>query len=193
MSSDKEAVRKAARERRRGIPADTRSEWEAAIRERVRKILDQSGADTLLSYISTPEEVDTRVLLQEWLDAGKMVFTPAVADAGTLEWRPLTRLDDLTPGAYGIPEPPPPTEPCPIDPHAPVLVPCLAFNTKCHRIGYGGGHFDRFLADHQGPSIGLAFHCQHAYFTPEPHDSLLDVVLTEKMLMDRNSWSQIDI
>ena len=181
---EKDAVRKAVRERRRGISPDARAEWESCIRNRVRNILEQIGADTILSYISIPEEVDTRVLLTDWLAEGNNVLAPAVTADKALTWHPLTQLESLKPGAYGIPEPPEPSTPRPFDPQTPVLVPCLAFNDQCHRIGYGGGYFDRFLAAHKGISIGLAFECQRFDFLREPHDVPVNSVVTEKRVYE---------
>jgi len=67
----------------------------------------------------------------------------------------------------------------PADPTT-VIVPLLAFTADGHRLGQGGGHYDRWL-EHRGDvrAIGLAWDCQLAESLPvEPHDRKLDAVVT---------------
>ena len=61
-----------------------------------------------------------------------------------------------------------------------VVVPLLAFTASGHRLGQGGGHYDRWLAAHpEVPAIGLAWDCQIAERLPwEPHDRRLMAVVT---------------
>ena len=66
----------------------------------------------------------------------------------------------------------------PVD--APVLVPGIVFDRQGHRIGYGGGYFDRFLAGRHGLSVGLAFAWQVVEEIPrDAHDVAVAMVVTE--------------
>ena len=67
------------------------------------------------------------------------------------------------------------------EPSAPtLLVPCLGFNADRFRLGYGGGFYDRTLAQLPRPAtIGIAYGCQAAQFDSDGHDIALDQVLTE--------------
>jgi len=64
-----------------------------------------------------------------------------------------------------------------------VLVPCVGFTKSGHRLGYGGGYFDRWLAANPHvTSIGLAWavtEINEAEFDAQPHDQALSLVLTE--------------
>lgn len=64
-----------------------------------------------------------------------------------------------------------------------VLVPCVGFTTTGHRLGYGGGYFDRWLAAHPGAtSVGVAWsfaRLDEAALAPEPHDQRLTLIVTE--------------
>ena len=62
-----------------------------------------------------------------------------------------------------------------------VIVPLVAFDGECNRLGHGGGWYDRFLATQpKAIKIGLAFDVQQADSLPiEPHDVVLDYIVTE--------------
>ncbi len=65
-----------------------------------------------------------------------------------------------------------------------ILVPLVAFDTSGHRIGFGGGWYDRFLSmQPHAQKIGLAYELQRVDYIPaEPHDEYLNVVVTEKRI-----------
>ena len=93
-------------------------------------------------------------------------------------------MDDLSQvekGYAGIPEPVS-DEPVANDTTALVLMPGLAFDSSGHRIGYGGGFYDRFFASEPEHFVlALCFDFQIVDSLPvEPHDRLIDAVLTEE-------------
>jgi 5-formyltetrahydrofolate cyclo-ligase len=127
--------------------------------------------ETLLLFLSLPEEIDTRPLLELALQSGKRVFAPRVTGRGELRFhRVLSAAGPWTEGPFGIREPPdaelPPAAPsaggpatgspaagpvrgealAPADSPALVIVPGLAFDIHGRRLGRGGGCYDRFLA-----------------------------------------------
>ncbi len=65
-----------------------------------------------------------------------------------------------------------------------VLVPCVGFTPSGYRLGYGGGYFDRWLAQHPHvTAIGVAWsvsETDQAAFMPEPHDQPLTLIVTER-------------
>jgi 5-formyltetrahydrofolate cyclo-ligase len=65
-----------------------------------------------------------------------------------------------------------------------LLVPLLAFDARRHRLGYGGGFYDRTIAALNVPAIGIAYAGQQVSSLPaEPHDRTLDGILTEHGLI----------
>lgn len=65
-----------------------------------------------------------------------------------------------------------------------VLVPCVGFTRGGFRLGYGGGYFDRWLAQHPGvTTVGLAWSGAETPFPVEPHDQPLTLILTERELI----------
>ncbi len=65
-----------------------------------------------------------------------------------------------------------------------VVVPCVGFTEAGHRLGYGGGYYDRWLAAHpQATAVGVAWSFAEidlAIFAAQPHDIALAVVVTER-------------
>lgn len=64
-----------------------------------------------------------------------------------------------------------------------IVVPCLAFDKKCNRLGWGGGWYDRFLAEQpRALKIGLAYQDSfvESGLPTEPHDITLDKIVTEE-------------
>jgi 5-formyltetrahydrofolate cyclo-ligase len=62
-----------------------------------------------------------------------------------------------------------------------IVVPLLGFNGQGHRIGYGGGFYDRFLASqHPAITIGLCYQNGRCEFIAEPHDIPLQYIVTEQ-------------
>jgi 5-formyltetrahydrofolate cyclo-ligase len=148
------------------------------------------SASTILSYISFGTEVNTHGLIKSLLnDPTKEVVVPVVADR-TQRRLALTTLNDwtdLSTGTYGILEPkgqlrhrrlPGEVDLC--------LIPGLAFDLYGHRIGYGGGYFDRLLKDIEGNKVGLAYDFQVVDRVPyEQHDEQVDVIVSDKRLFDK--------
>lgn len=96
-------------------------------------------------------------------------------------WTPET---EMVPGAFGALIP---AVSKPVVPEV-VIVPLLAFNRDGHRLGYGGGFYDRTLAKlrAKGPvfAVGLAYAGQEAHDVPvEPTDAPLDAIVTEREVL----------
>jgi 5-formyltetrahydrofolate cyclo-ligase len=153
----------------------------AQVCARVLTLAPYAAARTVFVYYAVGSEVDTRPLIDEMIAGGKQVCLPSIRGQGLMDAR---RMDAIEPGPYGIPAPRgaivPPDQ---IDL---VLVPGLAFDPLCRRLGQGGGYYDRYLAACFAPSVGLAYACQMLDVLPiEPHDTQLDYVVTEKKLYRR--------
>jgi 5-formyltetrahydrofolate cyclo-ligase len=129
-------------------------------------------------YHAMPEEADPALLLEGLVALGAHAAFPRVARKNRpLDYHLVPDGQVLAPGAFGIGEPLGhwPT----VIPHL-LLVPLLAFDAHGHRLGYGGGFYDRTLAALKIPAIGVAFAGQEVASLPaEAHDIALSAVLTE--------------
>ncbi|MGB5809670.1 MAG: 5-formyltetrahydrofolate cyclo-ligase [Polyangiales bacterium] len=153
----KRELRKRMRAVRGVIPTEACETRSRRIEERVRALPPFTSARTLLSFAPIRKEVRTRAIMQAAWDDGKRVALPRVTgDELELLWvRPETKLIE---GAFGVPEPPGDADR--VDPGEIefALVPALAADSRGHRIGYGGGYYDRLL-----PTMPNAFSCVVAF------------------------------
>ena len=142
------------------------------------------SSDMILgAYWPIGSEVDTRPLLHALLDQNIVCGLPCVARGEMIfrRWDLSTSL--VRKGGILEPEPSSP----PVTPMV-LLVPLLAFDRRGHRLGYGKGHYDRYLHHTPVLTVGLGFQGQEVASIPqEPHDIPLDFILTEKGLFPKKS------
>lgn len=155
-----------------------------AILEKVLGLEAYRRAKLVHTYVSSKEnEVDTCALICTCLKQGKRVAVPVVmSGTKTLAHALIDGLDQFVVGPWGLAQPDPaeatwlPAE-ARIDL---VVVPGLAFDRRGHRIGWGGGYYDRFLAQEQAVKIGLCYDALVLDCIPgEPHDVPVDLVVAE--------------
>lgn len=111
------------------------------------------GADTVMLFCGVGRELDTTPLLEALLERGKRVCYPVCLPGRQMQARAVERPEQLQPGKFGIPAP---GEDCPpVDKGeiGAVLVPCLLCDRRGYRLGYGGGYYDRWLADFSGFTV----------------------------------------
>ncbi len=135
-------------------------------------------AHTLLMYYSLDDEVNTHEVINQLVDQGKTVLLPAVVDDTRMELRQYTGPLDLEGGFFHIMEPVGKlfTD---YDNIEVAVVPGMAFDSRCNRLGRGKGYYDRFLS--QMPAIykiGVCFDFQKLPGIPaEENDIKMDEVL----------------
>ena len=180
----KERLRKRVWAVRMGLDRDQVKASGQAILERILGLEAYRRAKLVHTYVSSKEnEVDTRALICTCLKQGKRVAVPVVmSGTKTLAHALIDGLDQLVVGPWGLAQPDPavatwlPAE-ARIDL---VVVPGLAFDRRGHRIGWGGGYYDRFLAQVQAVKIGLCYDALVLDCIPgEPHDVPVDMVVAE--------------
>lgn len=185
-SAEKELIRKGLLEERRKMPF----EEVFALSSRVQRQLLASAlfrdSKRVSLYSSFGNEVLTDDLFRQAMDSGKEVFYPRAARDGsrTLKFLRVTSLDDLSPGAYDIPEPVTGefAEPATFDL---IVVPGVAFDPKGGRLGFGMGYYDKALADARCPVAALAYEFQvlKEEIPIEPHDVRVSAIATERRLI----------
>jgi 5-formyltetrahydrofolate cyclo-ligase len=174
-SSSKTELRRTARERRKTF---ANFDFALAITPYAEDLPITPGM-IVGGYHALPEEADPSLLLARLIELGcQAAFPRVVAKDQPLEFHHVPDGDVLEPGSFGIPEP---LEHWPKARPDLLLVPLLAFDRHGHRLGYGGGFYDRTLALLKAPAIGIAYAGQEVASLPRgPHDMALSMVVTEK-------------
>lgn len=182
--ADKSSLRSNYLAARSGIPAPVRRRSDAVIRARLLALPVVREAPVVLTYASVRAEVDTRALIEELLAAGRAVAVPLTHPSGhTMTFHRIGSPDELVPGFRGIPEPPDGAPALTVrDMVGSVcLVPGLVFDGAGHRVGYGGGYYDRFLPFYPGWKVAPARTTQLSSnpLPVGPHDVPVDYIVTE--------------
>jgi 5-formyltetrahydrofolate cyclo-ligase len=153
IDAAKSVLRTAILAARRALGADTLAAHADAIRDRALKELP--SVPTVALYASTGTEPGTRPLLEALHAAGVRVLLPALRADGQLDWGVYDGPDRLVPSALGTVEPAGPRlGPAAVAEAPLVLVPGLAADRRGHRLGRGGGYYDRTLG-HADPAALL--------------------------------------
>lgn len=134
-------------------------------------------AKTIYGYLPYNQEVRTIPMLEQALKDGKKVAVPKVYGE-QMKFIYIQDFSQVEKGYAGIPEPIA-DQPVAHDQTALVLMPGLAFDREGHRIGYGGGFYDRFLAEEPNhPTLALCYEFQmQPHLETEEFDIPVDTVL----------------
>lgn len=185
----KRAHRERARAARRELSAEARAAASRAIASRALELPEVSRARSVLAYAALPEEADPSPLIAELLRRGARIALPRVCGPATLalHWMPAGAA--VVPGPFGIAEPRAESETASVEELDLVLVPGVAFDESCSRLGFGGGYYDTLLAELPAgvPTVGLALDEQLCGPVPtEDHDAPMDFVVTPSAVFRRD-------
>src|SRR5262245_55044106 len=174
---------------RDALPPDIRSAAAEAIAARPFPLSIAVGA-IVSGFMPMKTEINPLPLMKKLANAGVQLALPVTGRRGQpLTMRAWWRGEPLASGGWGIREP---------KPEAPLvgpdilLVPLLAFDRAGRRLGYGGGFYDLTLAQLRSRkaviAVGLAYSAQEIASVPTtPRDATLDLVLTEREVIDLRS------
>ena len=174
---DKAALRKQIREKKRAMTTTEIEEASARLGELFAATEHYRQAKSIYGYLPYNQEVRTVPMLEQAIRDGKRVAVPkCYGDEMRFIW--MDDLSKVEKGYAGIPEPVA-DGPVADDPQALVLMPGLAFDPEGRRIGYGGGFYDRFLANEpEHPTLALCYAFQMmSKLETEEFDIPVDCVL----------------
>lgn len=183
--AQKKELRRQALARRDALDPVWRIEASLQIAERGSAGIDVEAGAVVSGFWPMRSEVDVRPLLFALRERGARLCLPAILDSETIVFRELVRGAPLVDMGFGTAGPGEQAEL--LDP-AVMLIPLAAFDARGHRIGYGGGYYDRAIARLQAKGlrprlIGVAFDCQKVPLVPnEWHDVIVPELLTESGL-----------
>ncbi|MCC8358217.1 MAG: 5-formyltetrahydrofolate cyclo-ligase [Oscillospiraceae bacterium] len=182
IQKERERLRQEGIAARRGITAAERARCSAVIAARIMDYVWFQQAETVMLYRAVGAEVSL-----ETMTGRRFVYPKCTPGEMLLALQPLDE-DAWVRGAFGIYEPVPsrsePVSPEDIDL---VVCPCTTFDSRCARLGMGGGYYDRFLPQCKNAHIiAAAFAVQQAEQIPlQPWDWFMDAVFTESRVWYR--------
>jgi 5-formyltetrahydrofolate cyclo-ligase len=183
----KDLIRREILTKRSTQMGDRKLPKDEAIKKRLMELPEYKNAKIILFYVSVRGEVKTSEMISESLSHGKKILVP-VADVKhrKLMISEIHDLNELSPGAFGIPEPKHPHE-FPIEKIDLVIVPGIAFDSLGNRVGYGTGFYDRFLKKIKKgvPFIALGYDFQLVHKIPANRmDVKVHKIVTEKGIIN---------
>ena len=172
-------------------------QFEQMSRKVIERLLETplyQNADTIFAYMDMPGEVKMRDFIRRCREDGKAVAVPKVMVSGTdsritaaqMHFYQIDSFDVLHEGMMNIMEPDPEKCEC-LDSkeNALIVMPGVAFDKDRHRIGYGGGFYDRYLALHpEHPTVAVAYEFQIFDRIPsEKQDIRPQLLVTEERML----------
>ncbi len=177
---EKAALRRRVRAIRREIDEAERGRLDAALVGEIKALDCFSRARALIAYWPTKGEPDLTPLFDAARLLGIPVYLPRTEGDG-MHFYLFAGKSALTPDRYGIPSP---TRECPLPQDTRgmlCILPGLAADKSGHRLGYGGGFYDRFLCTFEGEMLFPLYHRFLFDALPhEPHDVKIPLMITEK-------------
>lgn len=181
---EKKALRTFIRRTERTLDPAYKAESSEAICRHVLALDAYRAAKTVFAFAGTDHEIDTSLVLNETLAAGKTLVLPRCAEGHALDLCVVASMDDLVPGMYGILEP---RAGCPLVTAGDIdfaVIPCLSFDRRGRRLGQGGGYYDRLLPRLTCPTCLICRERLMSEAVPtEEHDRRCDLYLTENGVM----------
>ena len=148
---DKKSLRREIGRKKRAMSAEQIEAYSRELTDSFCQSPEYRAAQTVYAYLPYNQEVRTwKIIERAWAD-GKRVAVPKVY-GDEMKFLYLEDFSHIAPGGWDIPEP---TFDAPVaeDAAALVLMPGLAFDPAGHRVGYGGGFYDKYLEAHPGHTL----------------------------------------
>ncbi len=182
-------LREEYRAKRTSLTPEEKQRRDRIIAQTVRSLWQYRNNDSLLVYVSTPIEVDTRAIIEQALEDGKRVAVPrCIPQTRNMEFYYIRSLADLEPGTFGVMEPPPISEHLVKDLSKGLcIIPAFCYDFSGYRLGYGKGYYDRFLARFGGNMIGICYSdCIRRRLPHGRFDRAVELIVTENFIRSTN-------
>lgn len=197
MKEAKTSLRRQVLEERGGLTEEERQRKSSLIVNRIIPILEEleslRAGGSLFTYMPFGNEADISPVMDWCLNEGIPVVVPrTIKEPKRLQLHRIYGRDELVSGVWGIMEPSGTAPLAKAEQIAAVLVPGVAFDRTGGRIGYGGGYYDRLLADFSSAGLrplllAAAFDLQLRPGIPmESHDVKMDRIVTESVCYHRD-------
>lgn len=160
-----------------------REQADAALRERLIALLRTAPfvrARVLGVYSAIRGEPQLAACYRQWESEGRLLALPRIGAGGALEFGRWRHDGEVRVERFSIPVPHPFQA---IEPEL-LIVPCVGFDSRGYRLGYGGGHYDRTLARRPVAAVGVGYDaCELERFDVQAYDRPLTAIVTESRVI----------
>ena len=175
----KASIRKSVLKKMKDLEPEIKRVADQSLIQRLRSLPAYQEASIMATYLSFPHEVDTSFLIDAAQADGKQVVIPKAYPKGRMEFVAYDP-QKLKQTAFGLLEPEEGSQAIDQSDIDLIHVPGVAFQKDGYRLGYGGGYYDRYLADFDGATVSTIYACQEVDFLPAPHDIPVQEVLVDE-------------
>lgn len=180
ISETKRNLRTEVRAVERQLSPDERAQSDKEIISNVLNLPEYQNARCVFCFVGTIREVDTTAILLNAFSQRKILCVPLCTGKGIMELHQISALNQLHRGTYGILEPDPDTPCVDLSSVELSIIPCVSCDYKGHRLGQGGGYYDRFFSGGTERTVMLCRECLIRERIPcETHDLVFPAVVTE--------------
>ena len=172
----KKTLRKETIAAMKELPESVKTQADEQLTQRLLELPAFQEAQTLATYLSMGHEFSTASLIQAALQSGKRVCVPRTYPQGRMEFVEYDP-DILEKTRFGLLEPNETGKVVDQSESDLIHVPGGVFQSKGYRIGYGGGYYDRYLADFTGKTVSTTYSIQQGEFQPNAFDVAVQEVL----------------
>jgi 5-formyltetrahydrofolate cyclo-ligase len=184
---EKQLVRNEINRLKQSLPDETAAYLSEMICRRLTGTEVFQNARCIALYYSVKGEVQTIALIEEWYKKKRIVLP--IVSGDVMDFCLFTGKANRVSGALNIPEPDA-SEKIPAEKIDLFIMPGIAFDRECNRMGRGKGYYDRFLSGTDKPAIGLCFGFQLKERIPvEEHDRKMTMVITEDAIVSSHRQS----
>lgn len=183
VRSKKEIRAEVKKHRREATPEQIRINSDA-ICEKFLNLPEYEDAKVVFAYMDCKNEVETKKVIEQCWKDGKTIAVPKVFGQ-EMNYYVIRSYDDLEEGYFGIPEPKHEELEEIVCEDGLMILPGVAFDVCRHRVGYGGGFYDRYLEKHPDMvKIAFAFEFQMFEEVPfEVFDRQPEKIITEARII----------
>ncbi len=185
MNSDKTLLRLEIRQSIAMLAESYIKKSDAQITNKLLSMPEFKLARRVFTYYSVGRECDTRELIASALGEGRVLALPRVYGNGVMDFAQYG--GKLVPGSLKIPEPDAGSQVLKPDECDIMIVPALCCDERLHRLGQGGGYYDRYLPEVK--ALKVAF-CREKLLQKklqnEWNDFPVDIVITEQRVLRAN-------
>lgn len=182
--SSKKEIRAEVKKHRREATAEQIHGNSESICNTFLRLPEYKEAEYVFVYVDCKNEVETKKVIEQCWKDGKTIAVPKVFGK-VMKFYAITSFDDLEEGYFGIREPKHECLQETVREDGLMILPGVAFDEERHRVGYGGGFYDKYLEEHPDmKKIAFAFEFQMFDRVPfEVFDRQPEKIITEKRII----------